>query len=258
MIIYKTINEINGKIYVGKDINNNPNYFGSGLLIKRAIKKYGKENFRKEIIEECESLEQLNKKEIYWIAELNPEYNIAKGGDGGYLLRYADDDKKQRTYKKISESLIGREILWKDKISKALENKPKTKEHKQKIKEKRKLQIITEEHKNNISKALKGCKSYKRTSEWKKNMSMIMSELMKGVNNPMYGRKQSEKTKKIISDKTKGKWIGEKSPLSKLSNKQRNEIVKLHNTGIKKTELAKMYEVSISTIRRTIRRGKYE
>jgi len=47
MIIYKTTNIINGKIYVGKDESNNPAYLGSGYALKPAIKKYGKENFRK-------------------------------------------------------------------------------------------------------------------------------------------------------------------------------------------------------------------
>ena len=51
MIIYKTTNLVNGKIYIGKDKNNNPSYLGSGKILKLAIKKYGKENFTKETIE---------------------------------------------------------------------------------------------------------------------------------------------------------------------------------------------------------------
>jgi len=42
MIIYKTINLINGKIYIGQDFYNNSEYFGSGILINKAINKYGK------------------------------------------------------------------------------------------------------------------------------------------------------------------------------------------------------------------------
>ena len=44
MIIYMTINNINGKKYIGKDVKNNPKYLGSGFDLQKAIKKYGKEN----------------------------------------------------------------------------------------------------------------------------------------------------------------------------------------------------------------------
>ncbi len=40
MIIYKTTNTINGKIYVGQDTRNLPKYLGSGKLLHKAIKKY--------------------------------------------------------------------------------------------------------------------------------------------------------------------------------------------------------------------------
>jgi len=58
MIIYKTINIVNGKIYVGQDAHNNPNYLGSGYILKKAIEKYGRENFKKEILEECNTKEE--------------------------------------------------------------------------------------------------------------------------------------------------------------------------------------------------------
>ena len=65
MVIYKTINLINGKIYVGKDTKNNSNYYGSGTILLLAIKKYGKENFEKTILENCSNENELNLKEIY-------------------------------------------------------------------------------------------------------------------------------------------------------------------------------------------------
>lgn len=51
MVIYKITNTINGKIYIGKQSNRNKKYMGSGKWIKRAIKKYGRSNFIKEIID---------------------------------------------------------------------------------------------------------------------------------------------------------------------------------------------------------------
>jgi hypothetical protein len=50
MIIYKTTNLINGKIYIGKDKHNNDNYIGSGKILKQAIAKYGRNNFVKEVM----------------------------------------------------------------------------------------------------------------------------------------------------------------------------------------------------------------
>lgn len=86
MIIYKTSNLLNGKIYVGQDSKNNPSYYGSGKYLNRSIKKYGKENFRKEILCECSSKEELDEKEKFWIKELNCKvpngYNIKDGGEG--------------------------------------------------------------------------------------------------------------------------------------------------------------------------------
>jgi len=86
MIIYKTTNIINGKYYIGKDINNSSHYLGSGILLKKAIKKYGKENFIKEILEYCESSDVLDEREKFWIEELNSinlGYNLTTGGTGG-------------------------------------------------------------------------------------------------------------------------------------------------------------------------------
>ena len=59
--VYKTTNLINGKIYVGAHKTNNlyDEYLGSGKLIGRAITKYGKENFEKDIIAICDTEEEM-------------------------------------------------------------------------------------------------------------------------------------------------------------------------------------------------------
>ena len=50
--IYKVTNLINNKIYIGKHQTKNPHdsYYGSGYMIRTWIEKYGKENFKKEIL----------------------------------------------------------------------------------------------------------------------------------------------------------------------------------------------------------------
>jgi group I intron endonuclease len=110
MIIYKTVNLFNGKFYIGKDAINNPDYFGSGVILERSIKKYGKENFRKEIIETCSSLDELNDREVFWIKELNATnrkigYNIALGGDGGDIYNQLSDIRKKQSVKKVQDKL---------------------------------------------------------------------------------------------------------------------------------------------------------
>ena len=88
--IYKTTNLINGKIYVGKKTKSefDPDYKGSGKILKLAFKKYGWENFEVEFLCPCFSLEELNAEERCLIAHFdsrNPEigYNRSEGGDWG-------------------------------------------------------------------------------------------------------------------------------------------------------------------------------
>jgi group I intron endonuclease len=88
MIVYITINLINGKKYIGKDVANRRYYLGSGKILKAAIKKYGKENFIKEILAEVDTKEKLSEMETYYIeyykaCDSDLFYNIAQGGLGG-------------------------------------------------------------------------------------------------------------------------------------------------------------------------------
>ncbi len=106
-VIYKTTNLINGMFYIGKDSYNNVKYLGSGIYLNRAINKYGKENFKKEILEECTSTKKLNEREKYWIKKLNAQnkkigYNIASGGDGQSIGWFDDHPNKERLRKEKS------------------------------------------------------------------------------------------------------------------------------------------------------------
>jgi group I intron endonuclease len=86
MIIYKVTNLYNNKIYIGQSRKNDPSYLGSGKLILEAVAKYGKKNFKKEILETVESISELDIREIYWIAYFKKLgytlYNIHEGGTG--------------------------------------------------------------------------------------------------------------------------------------------------------------------------------
>lgn len=70
-ILYKTTNLINGKFYYGIHSTNNlkDNYLGSGVYLNRAIKKYGKENFKREILYYFDNREELVQSEIDIITE---------------------------------------------------------------------------------------------------------------------------------------------------------------------------------------------
>lgn len=109
--IYKITNIVNGKTYIGKHSTNkiNDGYMGSGNLIKKAIKKYGVENFTKEYLAFCDTEEKLNWLEKFYIKKYhsrieNGNYNLTNGGDGVTGLRIIFTEEHKR---KISESKIG-------------------------------------------------------------------------------------------------------------------------------------------------------
>jgi hypothetical protein len=70
-LLYKTTNLINGKTYIGihQTKNINDGYLGSGLYFLRAVKKYGKENFKREILEFCSSFDELLEKKKFMLAK---------------------------------------------------------------------------------------------------------------------------------------------------------------------------------------------
>ena len=51
MIIYKLQQEKTNKVYIGYSINDNPNNFGTGKYIKRAVKDFGTTAFNRDVIE---------------------------------------------------------------------------------------------------------------------------------------------------------------------------------------------------------------
>ena len=153
-VIYKTTNLINGKIYIGLDSNNNPSYYGSGVQIINAIKKYGKDNFKKEILETCD-ISLLGDREVYWINEYKSTdrsigYNMTNGGIGGdtWTGRVHKEDSKRKIAVKLTGLIRSEET--RQKIKEARKNQdmsyklgvPRSEETKRRISETKKLKKL--------------------------------------------------------------------------------------------------------------------
>lgn len=107
--IYKTTNLLNGRTYVGQHAAQQfePDYLGSGKLLRAAVSKYGVENFKVEVLEWCATKTLLDEAEKRHIA-LNKggtSYNLAEGGTGGNTLKHLSDAKKQKVFLKRSASM---------------------------------------------------------------------------------------------------------------------------------------------------------
>ena len=111
--IYITTNLINGRQYIGQHKGDGKDgYLGSGSLLKLAINKYGKENFKREILEFASTKEGLDELERYYIALAQATtnskfYNIHEGGNGGNTMVGWSEVDKEAFKKRMSEVTSG-------------------------------------------------------------------------------------------------------------------------------------------------------
>lgn len=133
MLIYKITNLINGKIYVGKDVQRQASYYCSGVAINNAIKKYGRHNFIREVLEDnIETKEILSIREKYWIERLSSNikdigYNLTIGGEGGdTYTNNPNIDKIKERFKGKGNPMFGKHHTEesKDKIRKKALGRP--------------------------------------------------------------------------------------------------------------------------------------
>jgi hypothetical protein len=105
--VYKVINKTNQKFYIGKrkhDFPHSDRYMGSGKLIKQAIKKHGRDNFIKEILEIFSTDEEASQLENQLITKelINSGlcYNMHEGGRGGFWHINGDPIKRAEVTEK--------------------------------------------------------------------------------------------------------------------------------------------------------------
>ena len=147
---YMVTNKLNGKVYVGshswKCEGIDPDYYGSGTAITRAVRKYGKENFQVEVlyyystVEECRADEERILTE-YNVRDCPHSYNCknsAIGWEKGL-------ERSEETKRKVSQAMKGK-------------NKGRTlsEEHRKNISEANKGRTVSDATKQKLSQALKG------------------------------------------------------------------------------------------------------
>lgn len=187
--IYLTTNLINSRRYIGKKITNNidDGYLGSGVVLKQAIEKYGRENFKREILEFCDSNVKLNEREKFWIKEYDAVndksfYNLREGGDGGKLSQESIE-KMRKTIKENPRIHSQKERDFISKLHKGRKRKPETC---------KRLSIA------NTGKI--------RSIETKMKDSLIKKEYYKTHSSHNKGVKLSDEKKNEISLKSKKAW----------------------------------------------------
>lgn len=214
LYIYKITNKINGKIYIGKRHSNcipekDIKYMGSGIIINKSIKRYGKENFKKEILCECYNEDELNEKEKYYINLFNSRdltigYNITEGGCGNI---HNEDSKL-----KMSRSHKGKKFTeeHKRKISESNKGKKLSEETRLKLSIVNLGKIISEESKRKISEKLKGVsksEEFKEKHRGNNNANSWYQLKLRGEEHSrgMLGKHHSEETKLKMSYRFKDK-----------------------------------------------------
>ena len=111
IFVYRTINKTNNKEYIGVHTTDklNDNYFGSGKLISRAVRKYGNENFKQEILKFFKSEEDAYEYEKKIVNESyvarKDTYNLVPGGSSPPTY-YGEQHPRHVSITKIQEKLI--------------------------------------------------------------------------------------------------------------------------------------------------------
>jgi hypothetical protein len=174
LYLYKIENLLDGKYYIGvhKTSNLDDGYLGSGKLLSLAIKKYGKDNFKKTILQFFQNEEDMFRAEADIVNEnfvsLELTYNLKTGGNGGWAYvherelnrGFSGKTHSEKTKKFLSELAKGREVSTetREKLSQnnfAKRNPEKQKEHASRAAKLRNKRYRTEKERKIVSEKIK-------------------------------------------------------------------------------------------------------
>jgi len=230
--IYITTNMVNGMKYIGqkKLIHDRKDYLGSGQYFKRALRKYGKENFKRENIATAYSKEELNALEISYInkndaVRSKKYYNIAEGGSGNPLAGFSEERMNAYKEKKRIEGL-GR--------THSVETKKRLSEMQKGEKGNNYGKHPSNETREKLRKATKGINNPFYGKKHTMESKLIMSQGKAGSKNSFYGKKHTTESKQKMRDNSKARRV-----VVCLNTK---EIFKKGRLGAKK------YKVDLSSI----------
>lgn len=195
--IYETTNLIDGKKYIGKHKSKefDKNYYGSGTSLKKALEKYGKENFSIKIIEEIsddKDYKYLSERERSWIEVTNAVkndkyYNNSYGGENegwsGVNKAFKETNNYPTKFKGKHHS-----IETKIKLSNALKGRTSANKGKH----------LSKETKIKLSNSLKG------RVTWNKGLTKDCDNRIKSMSSKNKGKHHSKETKAKISKSCKG------------------------------------------------------
>ena len=192
-----TTNLINGKRYIGQHSSKQIDkwYIGSGSILKKAVKKYGKENFTVEILEYATSKDELDELEIKYIQQFNAAndpsfYNIGTGGKSGNAVPRFGSDNPMFGKKGILNPKFGKPV---SEATRRLQSEVAKSQYKNGRIPVNQGKHLSEETKQKISQSHKGKGLGKDNpnygNNWTDEMKQRMSEMKKqsrqsaGINN---------------------------------------------------------------------------